>query len=265
MRNFILFFNHHEGSSAIIATLNLFEKIYVVGYEPFDSYIFTLANNADIPERELFKCFKCLFDDSPTEEARSEFFESYLKYCSFPDEDIRNKYMFDKNMAIGFKMRFRFEYREEIIDMLEKYNVLPIFLFRQNMIKKAVSIYKGKLQLDLALNQLDPKALEKMTFDCELLAKIIKEETETDNSKLSIIEQLENRDITCKKMYYEDFIYNKKHFLESVLESLDISVKYEELDTALRREIWFKKVHSDNLNDIIANYYEVRERFGEYF
>src|SRR5690606_11391633 len=99
MRDFVIFFDGREGTSALVRLLNNFNQISILhhdiksGWEPFAP-----TPSGSIPLHNLKQCLEIIFNRKPIDINRLN--QIYTKTAKRPIT-IKNP-----NAAIGFKMRF---------------------------------------------------------------------------------------------------------------------------------------------------------------
>ncbi len=61
---------------------------------------------------------------------------------------------------------------------------------------------------------------------------------------------------------YEDFLEDKYRYFNRFFEILEIQVSKQEMDVALEKGAYYKKVHSNDISEFVLNHQEVMDRFG---
>lgn len=243
MKDFVIFFHGHEGSSATISQLKkLNNYIDVIGFEPFD------ANKKPLIDVDMKKMFNLLFTKHATVNYVKNINNIYNNYYKreFPN--------FNKKLSVGFKMRPKMI--TSIQPILKKNNVVVFVLFRQNILKWAISkcrpnsyqfkLLQGKIQQNPKLN-----------IDIALLDKKIQECRNLHEQKRKLLKNFINNRIIAYPIYYEKMCEDKEGYFKDILKKLDVKISDKEFNNFISKENFFKKVHSDNLEDFITNYDEL--------
>lgn len=291
MRNFIIFFEEKEGTSPLVRLLNNFERISIIhqvnnmGWEPFDRH-----NCGPMSLRSLQCCLDIVFSKSSIDFKRLN--QIYTRTSTRPLEEISGGIG-----SVGFKMRFKppniFDIRESsrwyrlseifsryhirrfkamIINILRRNDVVVFMAVRQDVLRWGLSKYHGDgtgkpghLQFKLAKGEINRDEIGKIYVDCTRLEKIITKAEKSYESKRLLVEEFKRAGIRTSSLLYEDFLKDKQQFFTKILNHLEIEISKDEIDAALKRGGYFKKVHSDDISDFVENYEEVQEKFGDRF
>lgn len=293
MQNFIIFFRQKEGTSPLVRLLNNFDRISVVhqvnerGWEPFDAH-----NCGPMPPRELETCLHTIFNGGPIDMDMLN--ANYTKTSAGALEAIDSS-----ASAVGFKMRFRdpgnpfyvsgFDawnrlsgklYREctaaafkkRMFGLLRKANVTVFIAVRQDLLRWGLSMYHGDgtgrpghLQFKLAGGEVKKKEIGRFQVDCSRLRRIISRLEKAHAEKRALMKDLKSAGITTYPLRYEDFLADKPEYFKYFFECLSLEATDNEIDCALQRGTQLKKVHSNEISDIVANHQEVTQTFGDCF
>lgn len=288
-RNFIIFFTEKEGTSPLVRLLDNFHEIAVVhqeenaGWEPFDEH-----NCGPMSLEKLGRCLDIVFGDAPVDMDRLN--EIYTQTSKRPLEKLHG------SKAVGFKMRFRppkrypngfnklkrigilakllmhfhqRSFHQIMIRALKKYKVTVLLAIRQDVLRWALSKYHGDgtgkhghIQFRLASGTISKAEIEKFHVDClQLEEKIIECEKIHMNNR-QFLKELKQQGIPVYPVLYEEFLNDKQKYFNKLLTYIGMEDSKVEISNALERGAYFKKVHSNNLHDMIENPEEVLERFG---
>jgi len=295
MRNFILFFEEKEGTSPLVRLLANFNQISVIhqvnnsGWEPFDRHSCGLMSI-----RNLKQCLELIFDKEPLHmECLNQI---YTRTATKPLE------AFNKNGAVGFKMRFvppkidlpivgnfsvwckfaryiylkyqtsRGTFKKMMFDLLKRHNLVAFLAVRQDVLRWALSKYHGDgttmyghLQFKIASGQVNKKDIPKIEVDCNRLEKLILKCEKSHKKKQALKEDFEQAGINTYPVLYEDFLKDKLQCFMQIFKQLEMPVSKQEITDALNKGAYFKKVHSDDISEFVINYQEVLDRFeGRY-
>ena len=293
MRNFIIFFDEKTGTSPLVRLLDKFELISIVhqtkdrGYEPFDRH-----NCGRMPLSDLRKCIEIIYNRGPKDIV---FLNSiYTRTAKRPLDDI------GEEGVVGFKMRFRppnpnpfyFDrlvarsnrlkssirrrydqyFKNMMFDVLKRHEVTVLIAVRQDVLRLGLSKYHGDgtgnpghLQFKLARGVIAKDQIKKITVDCARLEEIVAEcETLHARNRL-LMEELRQNGIDVHPIFYEDFVTDRRKYLEDLFEILELNICSDEMTHVLSQEEYLKKVHSDDISEFVVNHEEVMARFADRF
>lgn len=293
MRNFIILFHEKTGTSPLVRLLDKFDLITILhqenytGFEPFDRHRcgrMTLNN--------LKKCLDIIFNQGPKNIEQLN--RIYTATAKRPLEIIGEK------GVVGFKMRFtppspyplhidwlpvwnrlaeRFfrercikSFKKMMFDTLKRHNVIVLMAVRQDVLRLGLSKYHGDgtgepghLQFKLARGAITRNEIGKIQVDCERLEEIISKcETLHEESRL-LMEEFKQAGIQIYPILYEEFVTDKRSYLERLFKILELDITSDEMSQALGQEEFFKKVHSDDISEFVENHEEVTTRFADRF
>jgi len=100
--------------------------------------------------------------------------------------------------------------------------------------------------------------------DCKQLEMIILKCIESHARKSQLKEDFKRAGIQTHSLIYEYFLTDKKHYIDRILNILELNISKEDLGAALTKGTYFEKVHSDDISDFVVNHEEVKEIFGKY-
>ena len=285
MKNFVILFQGHEGTSPLVRLLDNFDRVSIVhqvensGWEPFDSH-----NCGPIKLEKLEQCLDLVFDPSGPDMAGIN--SIYSQRATRPLE------VFDRRDAVGFKMRFlapmlpgrlakadklvgpmrERSFKKAMIDVFKRRDVSVLFAWRQDMLRLGLSNYhgdgtgkKGHLQFHLASGQIKREDIGKIDVDCDTLEEKIRECEAMLDERISLMKEFRRAGIATHALYYEDFCSDKTAYFKRFFELVDLQVSETEIDSAIEKGAYFKKVHSNDISDFVLNHEEVLKRFGNRF
>ena len=287
MRNFVILFQGKEGTSPLVRLLNNFEQISIVhhsdkyGWEPFDRH--TVGS---MSLKNLERCLEIVFGKSPIDFKRLN--KIYTRTAIGAIEQ------FSGHEVVGFKMRFRppttgpwllasfatwnqwwkkytrQSYKRRMINLFKRHDVVPFLAVRQDVFRWGLSKYHGDgtgkaghLQFKLASNQISRDEIGKIHVNLASLDKIITRCEKSHSDKRRLAEDFERAGIKTYPLRYEDFLTDKANFLRKFFDVLELEISDEEIDAAIQKGEYFKKVHSDDISDFVENHEEVEARFGD--
>jgi len=267
MKNFIIIFSEKSGSSPIIKTLDNFESINTVGFEPFEQYQFVKEGyGKNISLKDFRKCLDIIFSPEENKDHCDRLNGVLSKY-----REKENIY-FSKKKCFGFKMRLkRKDYMKEVYDSIKRRSNVIFFLIRKDIFRWALSKYhgdgtgkEGHMQFDLADNKIDIKNIPKLKVEYKKLMDLIRKCERDNGKKIAELKRLRKKGIRAYPIYYEDFCNKKFEFFKSILQKLEIYISDEEINEALKRDLHFKKVHSNDIRDFVINPQEAWIWFRNY-
>lgn len=286
MRNFIILFDEKEGTSPLMRLLDNFDQISIIRQaggegtrEPFEKH-----SCGPMSIRNLKQCLDIIFNNKPIDIKKLN--SIYTRTAKKPLEKISNE------GVVGFKMRFSnkgnrlyvwplkrlfkkyhsWSFKNMMINLFKKNNVTALFAVRQDVLRWGLSKYHGDgtgspghLQFKLAKGELSKEEIGKFHVDCKQLEKIILRCEKRHAKKRHLMEDFKSAGIQAHPICYEDFLSDKHKYFKRLFEFLELEVSKEEIDNALNRGEYFKKVHSDDISEIVVNHEEVKEKFGNRF
>lgn len=295
MRNFIIIFTEKEGSTPLVRMLDKFEQISMLhqhndkawqAWEPFNH-----QECGSMPMGNLQQCLDMLFNNEPTDFEQLN--QIYTRTATDPLERV------NQNGAVGFKMRFftpenplhivgaqkcnkltqllfrklrEKSFKTMMLDVLKKNNVVVFFAVRQDLLRWGLSKYHGDgtgktghLQFRLAIGNIKSKDIGKMTVDCKKLEKIIAKCEKSHRQRRSLMAEMNSAGIQAYPLCYEGFLTDKRQYFKQIAAHLELDLSKQQLDAVLESEQYFKKVHSDDIADIVVNHQEVMQSIGDRF
>lgn len=294
MRNFIIFFEGKEGTSALVRLLDKFESVSVIrpvsgssAWEPFNK-----GACGPTPLWNLGRCLDIIYNDKPIDFERLN--RIYTRTARSPIEE------FDRSKSVGLKMRFvppMVAYKKEQLEKtgkpfpmwerklarslfkrlmfytLKKYDVVAFIAVRQDILRWSLSKYHGSgsagkaghLQFKLAKGEIRREELDKIYVDCARFGEIVNRCQQSHAGKRRLMADLRRAGIQSYPLCYEDFLAEKPQLLARIFNILELEVSGAEIEGAIAAEAFFKKVHSNNIADFVENHEEVEARFGDRF
>ena len=291
--NFIIFFGGKEGTSPLVRLLNNFDQLSIVhhvdgkGWEPFDRH-----NCGPMPLASLQKCFEHIFGNHPID--MDDLNNIYTQTAKNPLEKI------DSSKTVGFKMRFQLAkqsspkiaripgirkvvnpilrkrhqdaFNEFMVGFLQKYNIVPFIAVRQDVFRWALSKYHGDgtgkhghLQFKVAGGSVNLDDLPKINVDCSRLDKIIADCEGVIERKRTLVRMLESNNIKVHPLLYEKFCTDKLGYFVEMFSKINLEISNNDIETAINKGSYFKKVHADDISSFVENHEEVTEKLGHRF
>lgn len=243
MKNFVIFFNGHEGSTAIISHLKKLENMVdIIWYEPFDN----CHLKKRLGGRDLKNIFKAVFSNHT-----QGYTVASKIYKSYSDKPLTK---FSANKSVGFKMRCRAF--NDIHPILKEKKVVVFVLIRRNIARWALSRCRpNSLQFKLVRKEIDqnPKLdvdLKLFEQKVELCQRLLKE-------KKDLLNTCRKLGIEAHPIYYEDYCEDKVGFFTNIFGKLGIRMDKKHIESFANRDVYFKKVHDDDISKFVTNYQEV--------
>ena len=294
MRNFIVFFTEKEGSSPLLRLLNNFDEIDVAhqinnqGWEPLEEH-----EVGALSIRKLRRLLDYIYDDRPDSMQRLN--NLYTRTARLPIQP------FDRHKSIGFKMRLtphnytypisqtRFQwwnefsrpilqdkyphnFRKAVLAAIKKHNLVVFLTVRQDVLRWALSKYHGDgtgkpghLQFRLATGEISESDITQVHVDCDRLEQIITNCESKHEQYRQLYQQLTAIGVDVHPLKYEEFLDNKHRYFMHLGECLGINWDSEDIDAALSRGAYLRKVHSTDIAEFVSNHEEVLEKFGDRF
>ena len=293
MRNFIILFHEKSGTSPLVRMLDKFELVSILhqvdytGFEPLDRHRcgrMTLGN--------LERCLDIIYGRRPKDFALLN--RIYMATAKKPLDNIGEKGI------VGFKMRFtppnpyplhierlprwndfsercfrdRYfrSFKQMMFETLKRHDVVVLMAIRQDVLRLGLSKYHGDgtgkpghLQFRMARGAISKSDIGRIQVDCDRLEAIITDcETLHEEDRL-LMEQFSEAGIQAHQILYEDFVTDKRSYLERLFRILELDVSGDEIGRVLEEAEYFKKVHSDDISQFVENHEEVSSRFGDRF
>jgi hypothetical protein len=264
MKNFIIFNTEKEGSCALITTLDQFEQVSIISdfIEPFDRHMFVNDPHGpghDMSKDDFIKCLSLIYGNSEGYlEALNSIYGRYRDDCRFA---------FAKGASVGFKMRFRRKWAQEIFSLLKQYGVTAFVLIRQDVLRWALSKYHGDgtgKKGHLQFSNVNIRDLPKLEVNWKLLKKQIERCDKRIADREQLLADLRNFGIAAYPLFYEDFCADKTVYFKHLFEKIGLSISEQEIAATLRRGALYKKVHPEALSEFIRNHEEILSKYEEY-
>lgn len=302
MKNFVIFFQEKEGTTAQIKTLELFEKVAILhksganyGREPFDK-----QEAGPMAMNDLFRCMDLIYQGPPVDfEAVNRIYTKTSRRTQTADRPLEPFNAPAGTCSIGCKMRFRpprafiryvrgfspwnkgveFIRRRQqnafaprMIEFLARRDVVVFLAVRQDVFRWALSKYHGDgtgkpghLQFKIANNRIKSDRIQRIVVDCDQLEAIIQKCERSHNNKQRLRSQMQQAGIQVYPLLYEDFLKDKHAFFRKLLDRIQNPTSDEEIAQVLSQPSQLKKVHSHDISSFVENHEEVLERFGNRF
>jgi hypothetical protein len=193
---------------------------------------------------------------------------------NIPEQNFKERYIRVLRNAIIYpfrKMMFR-SFRKMMFDTLRKNNVIVLIAVRQDVLRLALSKYHGDgtgkpghLQFKLARGVISKDDIGKITVDCARLEKIIAKCESQHTEQRLLLEDFKRAGIEAHHILYEDFLTDKRSYLERLFEILELNICSDEITHVLSQDEYLKKVHSDDISEFVENHEEVLSNFSDRF
>jgi len=294
MRNFIVFFTEKEGSSPLMHLLDNFPEIDVVhqinnqGWEPLEEH-----EVGPLSIGKLSRLLDYIYDYRSSSTQRLN--KLYTKTSTLPIRQL------DRRRSVGFKMRltphnyiypitrskfqwwnklwkgilqdkYPHKFRQKVLAAIRKHNLVVFFTVRQDVLRWALSKYHGDgtgkpghLQFRLATGEISESDINKIHVDCDRLEQVIVDCESKHKQYRRLYEQLVATGVDVHPLKYEEFLDNKQGYFRHLGECLGINWNRPQIDAALARGAYLRKVHSTNIAEFVSNDDEVLEKFGDRF
>jgi hypothetical protein len=171
-----------------------------------------------------------------------------------------------------FRGYFDRAFRKMIIGTLKQHGVVVLLAVRQDVLRLALSKYHGDgsgkpghLQFKLARGDISRDDIGKIHVDSERLEKIISLCEKLHEEFRLLMADLTQAGIQVYPILYEDFVTDKRSYLERLFRLLELKVSSDEISKVLSEEEYFKKVHSDDISQFVDNHEEIMRRFEDRF
>jgi len=286
MRNFIIIFSGKEGTSPLVRLLNNLEKISILhhvnnrGWEPFDRH-----NCGRMSLKDLRTCLDIIYQEGEIDYHALN--KIYTKTAAHPIDEV------DYTGIIGFKMRFvsparfisvkRWQifkriygnyhfkiFKKMMINILRRHNVVVFMVVRQDIFRWGLSKYhgdgtgkSGHLQFKLASGKLSRDKIGKVFVDPEKLNRIISDREALHAAKRRLLIEFKKNGIQTYPLLYEDFLNDRKLVVKYIAKCLEMDLTEAEIDCALQKGEYYKKVHSDDISEFVENHEEIKNKFGD--
>ena len=256
-RNFVVFFEEKEGTTAIVRYLSGFPQVDVVRargrWEPFDRH-----TCGTMPLSSLRECLDLVFSRASVADVN----RIYKRTATRALSKLRGA------PSLGFKMH----YQPTIVDVLTRHRVLVFIAARQDVFRWALSKYhgdgtgrRGHLQFRLASGDMARQEIPRITVDPDALEQRIEACEALHGAKRRLAADLRAAGLDVVPLRYEDFVAKRAAFFTDLLAQLGHEPSPEEMHAALARDIRLRRVHGDDLSEFFVNAAELEARFGDRF
>jgi len=258
---FIVLFDEHVGSSAVMDVLNRHPEVMKVGFEPKPNNAYALFRMLSLPE---------LPSASPTQsiaherDKMEELWADRLHRVVVKDlnvskhtQEYESKRSKSSNIiSVGAKIRaFNGGMKELTREMVMDSNLHVISLERYNLIKWAVSRYRRRR---LGLSQFTSKAKGvAIEVPPEELVKSLRALEEKYKIQLDFLERLQLPNTRVLRKNYEDFAASPVKFFNNITAFLGLD-PFPEIQTS------YKKSTPNLLCVALKNYQEIKSHFQTY-
>ena len=293
MSNFLVLFDEKEGTSHLMVLLSHFSGISVVhqtdnyGWEPFDVHL-----HQGLSTNTLMKCLNLVY--SSGHNSVDKLNRIYTRSARRPLE------FFDQNDDVGFKIRFnppaeqgllsrsvaslpgfgpkwakqldidRRYYQHRLFTLLRRHKVVVLFAVRQDLFRWALSKYhgdgtgkEGHLQFALADGKIEASEVPSIEVDPDKFRKVINFCRYNVKLKKHLLRLMEQAGIKTAAVIYEDYLNEPYRYFHKLMGAIDHPVTDAEIEAALQKGSWLKKVHSHEISDFVSNHKEIEAEFGD--
>lgn len=291
MRDFVLFFEEKEGTSAMMRWADRLDGVNVLhhtngrGWEPLEPFLL----GYDLKQHEIERLLTLVFAKPRDEET--------LRQAYAEKRSDRELVPLGERRSVGFKMRWkpprvlhvganlidlpvnrlfksrrRQRYLEAMVRILQEHDVQPMLAVRQNVFAWALSKYhgdgqggKGHLQFKLASGELDREDIPKIRVDLKRFGRLVEQCRRKHDAKRAFVQTLNVHGLSVKPLLYEDFLEDKAGFFEGFLTCLGHTVDRSALERAFEGDIDLKRVHKGPLSEYVENHAALEREFGSAF
>lgn len=291
MKDFILFFEEKEGTSAMMRWADRFENVQVVhhqngrGWEPLEPYHLGF----DVKQHEVEELLNLIYAqprDVKTLKAayREKVPDRHLvPLHSDASVGLKMRWKPPRVMHVGaevmdlpinrlFKRQRYRAYREFMVEMLHEHGVVPMLAVRQNIFKWALSKYHGDgkgqtghLQFQLASGAITKKDIPKIHVDLKRFGRLIDQCRRKHDRKREFVMWMASRGMEVRPMLYESFLDTPVSFFEGFLDELGHDTSRGEIQQVLEQDMELKRVHSGHLREYVENHQELEDAYGSSF
>jgi len=300
MKNFVLFFEEKEGSTAVVQALDALDSVSIIrretesglgGWEPFEWF-----NCGSLGPERFRRCLQSIFGTRPVDMERLN-----ATYTSTARAPLRP---FSTTGSVGFKMRIvppwdlpglaahspyrrnsavdllcrairrcnRERFKDLMRDSLSALDVVVFVMVRQDIFRWAISKYHGDgtgrpghLQFRMASGDVSAEKLPRIMVDRGRFGRIIDKCAELHRTKRWWFESMSDAGISTHALRYEDFAENRTRFFAQLLAALDIQVADEGALGQATQGTRLRRVHGDDISEYFVNHQEIVDSYGDRF
>ena len=288
MKDFLLFFEEKEGTSAMMRWADRFENVQVVhhqngrGWEPLEPFLL----GRDVKQNEVEELLNLIYSRPRDLQALRDAYR-----IKVPG---RKLVPLDSEVSVGLKMRWKpprvlhvgtdvvdlpvnrlFKrqryrvYREYMVEMLHENGVVPMLAVRQNIFKWALSKYhgdgtgkRGHLQFLLASGAMSREDIPKIHVNLRRFGRLVDLCRRKHDNKREFVEWMNSRGLEVKPLIYESFLEDPVNFFGGFLEAIGHDWTKQNIQSVLEQDIELKRVHSGKLSEYVENHQELEEAYG---
>jgi hypothetical protein len=159
-----------------------------------------------------------------------------------------------------------------MFDILGRHDVVVLIAVRQDVLRWGLSKYHGDgtgkpghMQFKMARGAIARDEIGKISVDCSRLEEIITECETVHGEMRRLMGELDQAGVETYPILYEDFVADKRSYLEALFEVLELEISDDEINRVLSQEEYLKKVHPDEISEFVENHEEVMTRFSDRF
>lgn len=291
MKDFLLFFEEKEGTSAMMRWADRFENVQVVhhqngrGWEPLEPYHLGYG----VKQNEVEELLNLIYRHPRDLQALRDAYR-----LKVPDRQL---VPLDSEVSVGLKMRWKppnvlhvgndvvdlpvnrifkhqrhHNYREYMVEMLHENGVVPMLAVRQNIFKWALSKYhgngtgkKGHLQFQLASGAISKEDIPKIHVNPKRFGRLIDQCQRKHDRKREFVVWMRSRGMEVKPLLYESFLNEPVGFFDRFLKDLGYDAATEEIRKVLAQDMGLKKVHTGHISEYVENHQELEGTYGSSF
>ena len=300
IKNFALFFEEKEGSTAVVQCLDALESVSVVrretesglgGWEPFEWF-----NCGSLGPDRFRRCLDLIYGKRPLDLGRLN--EIYTATARAP---LRP---FDASGTVGFKMRItppwdipdlpaasryrklkavdvlcrairrsgRNAFKRLMGESLSSLGVVVLVMVRQDVFRWAISKYHGDgtgkpghLQFRMAAGGATAGALPRIRIDPRRFGRIVDKCVQLHRTKRWWFDAMQAAGVQAYPLLYEEFAGDRLAFFTDLAAKLGISSGTQEIAERISGGTRLKRVHGSDISDYVVNHQEITDLYGDRF
>jgi hypothetical protein len=291
MRDFVLFFEEKEGTTAMMRWADRIDGLRVVhhtkdkGWEPMEPFVL----GQDVTLDEVEGLMGAVYRQPRDMEALRSLYTRKV-----PDRELVE---LPGDCSIGLKMRWKpprvfysglpildlpvnrlfkkvrgRRYHDSMVRILSGSNVVPMLAVRQNVFKWALSKYhgdgsgrKGHLQFKLASGEIERKDIPRIKVNLNRFGRLVDQCRRKHDAKRAFVERMRQEGLEVRPLLYESFLENRVEFFAQFIGHLGHDVDRAALARSLEGDISLKRVHRGPVSEYVENHKALEARFGSAF
>ena len=291
MKDFILFFEEKEGTSAMMRRADRFANISIVhhdngrGWEPLEPY----QLGEDVKQHDIDELLSLIYSKPRNGEVLRKAYRKKVPNRQLVDLPSEN--------AVGLKMRWKpprrvhFDkpwldlpvnrilktrrhraYRDSMVATLHEHGVVPMLAVRQNIFRWALSKYhgdgqgnKGHLQFKLAYGELSREDIPTIHVDLKQFGHVLDQCRRLHDQKREFVAWMASQGLEVWPLKYETFLQEPNRFFRQMLTRLGHKGREEDIRRVLNEDIKLQRVHSGHISEYVENHEELTSTYGSCF